>query len=91
MQSSPRMQTRVACAKQEALKSMDEYRKGLQQRLADHEQELKSGSRPAGGASRESAPAIFCIYATYICHATLIALLFVCSLVPGLPQFVTLC
>lgn len=31
---------------------MDEYRKGLQRRLADHEQELKSGSRIAGGASR---------------------------------------
>ena len=58
MQSTWRMQTRVACSNQEALKSMDEYRKGLRQRLADHEQELKSGSMPAGGASRESASAV---------------------------------
>ena len=40
---------------------MDEYKKGLQQRLADHEQELKSGSKPsAGGSSKllQSCPAM---------------------------------
>ncbi len=43
----------VACSNDEALKSMDEYKKGLQQRLVDHEQELKSGKSNNAGSSRE--------------------------------------
>ena len=43
----------VACSNNEALKSMDEFKKGLQQRLVDHEQELKSGKSNNAGSSRE--------------------------------------
>lgn len=47
---------RAAASKNdEALKSMQDYQKGLQQRLQDHEQELKaakSNQAPAGGSSR---------------------------------------
>jgi len=44
---------KVACSNDEALKSMDEFKKGLQQRLVDHEQELKSGKSKNAGSSRE--------------------------------------
>ncbi len=43
----------IACSNDEALKSMDEFKKGLQQRLTDHEQELKSGKSNNAGSSRE--------------------------------------
>ncbi len=44
---------KVACSNDEALKSMDEFKKGLQQRLVDHEQELKSSKSKNAGSSRE--------------------------------------
>ena len=43
----------VACSNDEALKSMDEFKRGLQQRLVDHEKELKSGKSNNAGSSRE--------------------------------------
>ncbi|KAA6421893.1 hypothetical protein WJX79_004989 [Trebouxia sp. C0005] len=41
----------VACSNDEALKSMDEFKRGLQQRLVDHEQELKLGKNKNAGGS----------------------------------------
>lgn len=43
----------VACSNDEALKSMDEFKRGLQQRLVDHEQELKLGKNKNAGGSGE--------------------------------------
>ena len=43
-----------AAANSDALKSMDEFKKGLQQRLKDHEQELKAEkSKQAGATSKQ--------------------------------------
>ena len=50
---------RAAASSDEALKSMQDYQKGLQQRLQDHEQELKtakSNAASAGGSSKLIQP-----------------------------------
>lgn len=41
----------AASSNSDALKSMDEFKKGLQQRLQDHEQELKAEKSKQAGAS----------------------------------------
>ena len=43
----------AAASNSDALKSMDEFKKGLQQRLQDHEQELKAEKSKRAGASSE--------------------------------------
>lgn len=44
-------QVTQAAANSDALRSMDEFKKGLQQRLQDHEQELKAEKSKQAGAS----------------------------------------
>ena len=49
----------AATTKDEDIKSMQDYQKGLQQRLKDHEQELKAGkgsAASAGGSSKHCSP-----------------------------------
>ncbi|DBA69190.1 TPA: hypothetical protein ACH3X2_013023 [Trebouxia sp. C0005] len=47
----------VACSNDEALKSMDEFKRGLQQRRVDHEQELKLGKNKNAGGSAAAVEA----------------------------------
>ena len=49
---------------------MDEYKKGLQQRLVDHEQELRSGRSTTGGSSKYTCTvttALFCWVIHCVC------------------------
>ena len=46
----------AATTKDEDIKSMQDYQKGLQQRLKDHEQELKAGKGRAASAGGSSKP-----------------------------------
>ena len=46
----------AATSKDEAIKGMQDYQKGLQQRLKDHEQELKAGKSSAASSGGSSKP-----------------------------------